>query len=373
MFSTFMLFGLSFQNLSLKEFAMVQLTTSILGIVLWFLDFGCMTNVLLLSGKGKIQEFRRLLGVRFAIMLTMVSILIGMAAIESGNRESLLILAIFLDLYTDSLVNLRQIHENSLKAFLKLAGKKFLQLGSFFVLIHTTEFGKLNALSVSILFGSTLVFVADWLKFRPAFRFSDLRNYFREPGIWFQSGGTALASLDIFILTRFGGLDFVPIMSLGKRISSSIGILGSSLVPETLNDWNQRNDRRDLVYFRITIFSAISGISSFLAFLYRDYIALTILGRNLSSEEGLVLNCILLSIPIGVLTANLNAILISMNSLKEASWSTFTSSLVYLSILLFGMHNTHVAFVLSLGIIANISLELLVQCLFLVRNRSYIK
>lgn len=358
---TFVMFSMCVRNMSIRDFSSLMVLTVIIGLLIWFLDFGSMTRILILRSANRIQDSRKLMGTRNQVLISTITLGSLFLYIFDSGTKILLINAVFFDLFTDSFVSYRQIHENIRSFVWKMNGKRLFQISLFCIFLQFTEIEGLLAFAISILVPSICVFSFDLKMMRPILDKTNILFYFRSPGFWFQSGGTSLAMLDTVVLSRFGGADFIPILILGKRISNAVGILGANLVPETLHAWSNSSELRFKSWKQIFTFSSIGGLMAILIFLLKEPLVTLILGRYLTDEENFVLNCVLFSIPIGIMTSNINAILLSLNRLGSASTSTYLSSLTYLAILIFGMYQEDVQYFIGAAILLNLLMEILLQ------------
>ena len=358
---TFAMFSMCVRNMSIRDFSSLMVLTAFIGLLIWILDFGSMTRIMILRSANRIQDSRKLMGTRNLVLISTIILGSLFLFVFGSELNILLINAVFFDLFTDSFVGYRQIHENIRSFVWKMNGKRFFQITLLYFCIQFTEIEILSAFSISVLIPSICVFSFDLRMMRPILDKTNILFYFSSPGFWFQSGGTSLAMLDTVVLSRFGGTDFIPILVLGKRISNAVGILGANLVPETLHAWSKSIELRSKSWKQIFTFSFIGGLIAILIFLFKEPLVTLILDRYLTDEENFVLNCVLLSIPIGIMTSNFNAILLSLNRLSRASTSTYLSTLTYLAILIFGMNQENVQYFIGAAILLNLLMEILLQ------------
>ncbi len=351
---------------SLIDFAQVQKQYGLISILLWLADFGMLNYAIILFAENRTHDIREVLSTRFWTILIIFSIyLIVQFFVESDLEFLVLVCAIFCDIYTDSLNGFRQIAASVKYSIFSILVKKFSQLALILVTERIDEKVSLIDYAFAFTIPSLLIFSLDAKKLKLGFLYFQIGFLEKSKKIWFQSGGTSLASFDIPVLTAFNELSIIPIFVVSRKISNALGIFGSTLVPHSMKDAasNRVSTRNTLngvfsISFMVLSICILIGIFS-------EYIIKNFFNLEGSRENLFIFLVVLAAIPIGVVTSNLNAVLISTSRAGLAAATTYASSIVYLSTIYFGCALNQPYLGLSIAVMLNLLTEYSMQRIFL--------
>ena len=369
--STLLSFGiLSFliRNLSLPDFASIQAFLSLLGIFYWILDFGS-TNILIMSyARSENLIFRKLMGIRLIIFLIFMFTSTVVVSSFCSWQLTILYFALSLDLAYESLNSLRQVSFGSDNYFWGLIGRRVFQISSLFFLGVFHEVSLIN-IGVMYIFSSIAPLLLDIFKFKPIFTELNFASYLQGRLLWFQGGGTSLANLDIWLLSQGPSSIFVPSVVVGKRISSSIGLIGGVLTPETLLLTSKLEGIDSAQTRKIVKWTIASVGLSLLILLNEERILQLMMGSHSSEVSHWIIRLFVISVPLGILNSNLNAILIGLQAFKHAAFSTYLSTTIYLSLIFAGIFTGKAGLFIPLGIAMNLLSESLLLFIFVTLKR----
>lgn len=353
---------LSAHYLPFSTFASLQINFSLAAIALWIGDFGLMNMMIIAKGMEDTTIYStawvaRNIGILFVTTLLIVL----MDSFHFSHFVFLLFLGSILDLYTDSLVSIRQISTSTKVSFWLQIGKK---LSQTILLVTLNSFSK--GISVSQFFTiyslpSALVIGYELINFRNP-KVHNLRATLASSfKIWIQNGGTALAGLDLWIISQLGGISVVPFISIGRRCNSVLGNIGTVLSIDfmhkaALTKKINRIDLRRLIYF-----SAFAYVPIVVACLAAEPILLQVLRLHPNGIQLLVFRCVLLSGPLAIVTSSLNSMLLGLQSFRKAAAATFLSTAIYLPFFLLSGHLATIPIIFIFAWYANNLIEMMVE------------
>ena len=347
---------------SLIEFAQVQKQFGLISILLWLADFGMLNYAIILSAENGTRDIREVLSTRFWTILVVFLIYLTVQFFVESDLDSLvLIFAIFCDIYTDSLNGFRQIAASVKYSIFSILIKKFSQLALILMTARIDEKVSLIDYAFAFTIPSLLILYLDTKKLNLSLLYFQIKCLKKSKKIWFQSGGTSLASFDIAVLTVFNALLVIPIFVFSRKISNALGILGSTLVPYSMKDAaSNRISTRKTLNGIFSISFLVLGICILIG-VFSEYIVENIFNLEGSRENLSIFLVVLATIPISVITSNLNAVLISTSRAGLAAVTTYTSSIVYLSTIYFGCELNQPYLGLSIAVMLNSLTEYLMQ------------
>jgi hypothetical protein len=355
--------------LPLANFAKYQIAFSIALLVCWIADFGIVTAMnrivrspdeILLKSFSTIRQILAL----FAIITTLaISTIFGI-----DFQYSLLLSALIIDNYVDNSFAIRQISLSGRQNIYYSVSKKALQV----ILIAFLEVvNQLSFINLGIAFAVSNVAIL-WIEYTKfGFSLSNLstRRFHDSWKFWFQSGGTVIANLDVLIISNFGGANFLSPIALSRKFSQSIGVLGSTLVPQTVSDFSKNRNSptfRIPHLYRYAFFSFIGSISVAVIF---PRISNSLFSISFSKSELFVFLVIVCLTPIGVLTTNFNAAFLGLNRPGLAALTTYLSTFIYFVTLAFFGFKGILWIGILLGVILNQFSELVLLRLLFSRAR----
>ncbi len=353
---------ITLDHFSLLDFSQVQRQYGLLSILLWLADFGLLNYAIILFSDNGARDLQKVLSTRFWSILILFSIYLTSHICMGHSLEfGFLICAIFFDIYTDSLNAFRQIAASAKFSIFSMVVKKFSQLMLILLALRIDQNLSLTDYALAFTFPSLLIFYFDAATFK--FRFSSFQTkyLFDSKKIWFQSGGTSLASFDIPLLISLNALSVIPIFVVSRKISNALGVFGSTLVPHSM---------RDAASNRVSTRKTLNGVYSisFLVFgfcipigLFSELVITNFFNLESSRDNLYIFLVVLAAIPIGVITSNLNAVLISTNRAGLAARTTYASSLTYLATIYFGCILNQPYIGLSLAVVLNLLTEYSMQ------------
>lgn len=347
---------------SLVDFAQVQKQFGLISILLWLADFGMLNYAIILFAQNGKRDIRELLSTRFWTILIVFLIYLTVHYFFENELVSLvLIFAIFCDIYTDSLNGFRQIAASVKYSIFSLLIKKLSQLVLILFTARIDEKASLIDYAFALTLPSLLIFCFDAKKLALSFFYFQIRFLEKSRKIWFQSGGTSLASFDIPILTALNALSVIPIFVVSRKISNALGIFGSTLVPQSMKDAaSNRISTRKTLNRIFSISFLVFGICILIG-VFSEYILKNFFNLEGSRQNLSVFLVVLATVPIGVITSNLNAVLISTSRAGLAAATTYVSSFVYLSTIYFGCELNLPYLGLSIAVMVNLLTEYLMQ------------
>jgi len=329
------------------------------------LDFGSSSSLIINQGKNQPDKIRELLGLRILIISGALILLTFCALIFMNLRAAILLFAVWADLSLETLNGFRQVAYRQSTYFLILSGRKFLQIILLLLFAFYSNINLLN-LSAIFIFSSTLVLLIDLKQMKPTFKNLSLRRYYEGRWIWFQNGGTSLANLDFWILNQGISNFVIPTLAIGKKIASSLGLVGGILATQSMliTAREQVVDRQHLK--KVFYWAFAVAFASLAIFISESQVLSLITGNKSNGSLIWIIRAFLIVVPVGVITSSLNSILVGMGLNKEAAISTYVSTLLYLLLILFGAIKGFSIMFVSLAIIINTLTELLIQIGFLI-------
>lgn len=364
--ASLLILKITLDQFSLLDFARVQRQYGLLSILLWLADFGLLNYAIILFSENGARDLQKVLSTRFWSILMVFSTYLTFYVFIGDNLQfKVLVCALFLDIYTDSLNGFRQIAASAKFSILSIVVKKFSQLILILLALRVDQNLSLIDYTLAFTFPSLLIFYFDIAKFKFRFSSFQIKYLLKSKQIWFQSGGTSLASFDIPVLISLNAFSVIPIFVVSRKISNALGVFGSTLVPHSMRDSasNRVSTRKTLkrVYsISFLVLSFCIPIGLFSELVITNFFDLESSRDNLS-----IFLVVLASIPIGVITSNLNAVLISTNRAGLAAATTYTSSLTYLATIYLGCILNQPYLGLALAVVLNLLTEYSMQRFFL--------
>lgn len=333
---------------------------SISGILVWITDFGTVTGMIRAIGMDRINVAKVLFSIKLivaALIAIFLTILTMTNIIEMFSY--FLLISTLLDNMTDSLIGFRQVFLTPVENYVFNIGKKLLSLT--IILIFISQFDQLQEFSIFI----SLIIPSFWIMFmdirRIGFSFQNLNKkiVFSNLGIWLQGGGTKIASLDNAILSIFGLVELINILNISRKILSIFTIPTAVLANTTVyisatENFNLIRNHYNLV--KIILFFSIPF--SFFVGLVTPFVLRNIFHINASDSLLITGSVVLFIAPLGLISSNLNSFLLGRGSIRGISISTYTSSVIYISLILIGSLLNHETIFLIVALLANIIIEI---------------
>lgn len=353
----------------LSDFIQVQLHYGLVSILFWFADLGLLNYSIILFSEKKFFYSKRVMSTRFWLILLFFIIYALIQVINFGRVEVLvLIVAIFFDISTDSLNGFRQVAASMKYSVISLAAKKICQLIFILFIIQQNEKVTLINYSFAILIPSILVFFYDSRFLHFNLRFFDTSYLRKSKDIWFQSGGTSLANFDIPILTSLNGVVAVPVFVVSRKFSNALGIFGSTLVPQSMSDAASNRITTQKSLSRSISVALIVLIFSLVIIVCASPILEKFFKINPNKSNLTLFVAVLLIAPLGVISSNLNALLIATNRSRLAAVATYSSSICYLGLIVIGCLTSKPYIGLVMAVFMNLVIEVCLQLFFLRRE-----
>jgi len=355
--------------LPLANFAKFQIAFSIALLVCWIADFGIVTAMnrivrssdeILLKSFSTIRQILALLAIITTLAISIIFCI--------DFQYSLLLSALIIDNYVDNSFALRQISLSERQNIYYSVSKKALQVILIAFLEDVNQLSFIN-LGIAFTISNVAILWIEYTKF--GFSLSNLstRRFQDSWKFWFQSGGTVIANLDVLIISNFSGANFLSPIALSRKFSQSIGVLGSTLVPQTISDFSKnRNSHTFRIphLYRYAFFSFIGSISVAVIF---PRISNSLFSISFSKSELFVFLVIVCLTPIGVLTTNFNAAFLGLNRPGLAALTTYLSTFIYFVTLAFFGFKGILWIGILLGVILNQFSELVLLRLLFSRAR----
>jgi hypothetical protein len=367
MFLSFGILSLLIRNLTISDFSRIQVLLGVLGICLWALDFGSANLLILNHGKSKTSELHGIFLIRLIISSGVLIVITLSVSLTVGFSTATLLFALWSDLSLETLNNFRQVSYKPGLYFLTVTGRKFYQFISILLLTLASEIS-LNKYSIILILSSVIVNFVDIRQIGPTWSSIDFRLYFTGKWIWFQSGGSSLAGLDVLVINNGLASVLLPTLAVGKRISNSLGFIGGVLAPESMllsarsGSLNLKNLKKVILGALVTLFF------SAIIFIFENQILGLIMGSTYNTNYVWIIRAFLIALPIGIITSSLNSVLIGLGLFKQASVTTYLSTFVYLGLISVGILSMQITTFLTVAIIMNLLIELSLQIVFLALN-----
>jgi len=347
-----------------EYFAHYQLTLVIGYFLAWCVDFGMTSLYTQFRSQNNYKMAISAWGIRlshfaFATILAFSGYLISVFSLITV----LLFLGALLDLMTDNQIAIRQLYCSQYRFQFTTIGKKAVQV---IFLILSIEMGIFNLSTVAyILFvPSALLMFHDHLNFGGLKVVNPSEIYSEGYKIWFQAGGSVLTQLESVVVFSRLDLHLLKVLAASRKISNALGIVGAAHVPLSLSvaatDKRQVKNQILLVsktamwIFLIAVIPLILVAKALFANLF---------DLKISNNEYIVIICVFMCIPLGVMSANLNAVLLGLRKYRQAGIATYSSTLIYLGSAWYLSHISSLFFAACL--LANAIIEVLVSIYFL--------
>ena len=293
-------------------------------LFVWLADFGLGNLALMSASRGEASQFRVLLGLKFFsffFLLSITTFILNFAGLP--KFESVIYIAMAVDVMTDTLVSVRQITCDWRTGFLIQASKKISQVALLFVFFVDKSGLTLKSFGMIILLPSLLIILFDVAHLQPLVRKFPASTFNNATKIWLQGGGTALANIDTWLISNLGGGSILPIIIVSRRFSNLVGIFGANQAVETLKNFSRNKEiSRKRISFIFTTSRRFFLLVSLMA-IASPWILSIFVGRQPKPLEIAISIFVILSAGLGFLTASLNAVLISAHKFRFAALSTY--------------------------------------------------
>ncbi len=355
---------LMIRSLDFESFAKFQICFVIGVLISWVLDFGAVGAYINFRVKLEVQNAQECLNLRILILTsaTIVSAIFYFV-FEEYSQYLLLVFMSFLDLYMDNFIGARQLFISKKMFVFSSVGKKAAQL---ILVVFCIESEKLSfeLLALSLILPNVLLFLRDLQDF-PVRGFKVNKSIFRLGfGNWIQSGGTLISQLDNVI--AFARIDdaFLKVLASSRRISNTVGLIGSTYSPYILYSAANQNINLSRHFKRILKISALIMLFIVVPLIFTTRsLYIFVFGIELQPEDIWTVHAILFLIPFGIISGNLNAILVGNRKFFAAATATFLSSSFYLLLLFVLLGSSKNWF--ALGLILNHFLEICIELYFI--------
>ena len=358
------LFLVKLQNLN--DFSAFQVAYSLASIVTWISDIGLGITLIQALASNKMQLVKSIWSLRIAIFLLISAFSYGFAFYAVSPNFIFFFAAANFDLFTDSNLNLRVVSTRRTLDYTVQPLKKFVQFASLILLyISSTTVDSRMICTVYVL-PSLALLIFDTRRFGGFTIRWELNQINKSASKWLQSGGLALVNLDNLILGYFGMHSIIVILAITKKIYSAIAVVATAAVPKVL--FQVTKDKIIGRHIRILIAKVTlsTGILAVLASIFHSHI-FQILLKNipLYSAEHFMITVYLLTLPLTIMCLALNATLLGLNRNFSAAAATYSSSVIYLSVLYISLCYVNGGLAVSIASVTYVILWLLIQLTFL--------
>ena len=351
-----------------EQFALYQVCFVAGALIGWLLDFGLVGAFINFRVRSETSNALICCNSRFLIM-SLITVLTTFfwVSFRQYSDIALLVYMAFIDTYSDNFMSARQLFTSSRHFVITSVGKKVMQLLLFFSSLHFYELS-LSSIAFSMILPNIIVIVFDLFEFPVrGVRVSRLVLTIGL-GNWFQSGGTVISQLDnVIAFAKFEDA-FLKVIASSRRISSGIGLVGSAYSPHILASSGNANrdlDQHVKRVLRLSVFVMLFAVLPILVF--ARLIFQSLFGIELKPNEIWTVYAIIGIIPFGIVSANLNAILVGNRKFIQAACATYVSSFIYL-ILLFQMGDKSTNW-FAFGVVLNLGLEIGIELFFICKYK----
>lgn len=315
-----------FRVFSFDEFVLFQTLLSCFVLLYWIIDLGSIDLIVLSKNDNSlVRKYSSGRIFRFVSFTTISSLIIYLTL---GGIPSLVMIAISLDYYNDSMIIFRTLRHSLSFLSLTLIIRKTPLLTFLIYLDFFNVTNKFEAFTSLMILTNLPWVLMDIL--RLPFSIKEIFYWDNKSKLnTLQQGGNFLANLDLPLLNLVSFSSIIPIFVLGKRLLQVGSIFGQFKIPFLLaadiGKMNLDNLRREILKnFKLTLmlnllicilFEIVEGITK--------YLGLTM------SDRILLYGCLFIS-SISVVTTQQSAILKALHEFKCLTHSTFCSTLSYL-------------------------------------------
>ena len=337
MFFGIIIFGTLVKIFPPEELSDVIVAYAIAGIILWVADLGSGYWMILQHSVGNRPQLKIEWSYRF-IRGMFCSIMAGFifAILKESFVYGLVIFACFWDLESDSGLGLRQVLFPVKTSITLQWFKKAFQLIPLLVM-HFLDLTSLSLLSVILLF--PVVFL-KLIEVKKIGGLSLEREGARKGNtllMWLQGGYSIILGFDVVLLDLFQLDSLIVSVALGKKLASSIFILGSTLQIETLGTIARSESNPNILInlrHEVRKVFVTSFIFSFVVLLLLNPILKTF---NLENDNSLyfgILFAFVLSSPFSTISAYWNSILVGKGLMMQSAIQGYLCAFMYLSSML---------------------------------------
>lgn len=319
--------------MSVDEFSMVQVNFTFGGLICWLFDLGLIGLAYISAAKGNLGEMAACWSQRTKFfIIPIVGILIF---VFWGQMSILLALTLIVgmqEFIVDSHLPVRQIIRGGALNFHFVTTRKIAQV--LLVLIFYFKYGFVSleqvltavGLPSFIVLGLDLIFL-----FRTSYKSEVPLPHIRKSlKYFFQNAGTNLATLDVVVISIYGSKDLVYPYVLGKKFYSFLMIPGTVFMQHTIYGEKTIGHSRSKFLQTMKGVNKTTALCCLISFVLFMFMSDILLGQQSTIEVKQLIGLMILLPVLGVISTNLNAILISRDSFNFATIATFTSSVIYL-------------------------------------------
>ena len=366
---TFFFYGLLIKFLKSNDFVIFQVSLGIAAFLNWFLDFGLVNISILRNATANQKEMHEAWLLRTIIYIFSLTIILSAVFFGISSGILLIFMSLLIDFAYESGSSFRQNFYSIRSITTITIGKRTLILVA---VIFLSKFEKISLTNIAVIMLAINIplYVRDLYnlrKFGGKINFSLLHS---SKKYWFQSGGTILANLDSLILKILSAENVIEVLALTRRISNALGLLGSSLVPDSM--FRVSKDKNDISELKGTIFriSILTLAASIIVLISFPFIYYYFTEEKLATYFYPFVTVAILIVPLGVITANLNAVILALELTSIAAVSTYSSSISYLLFIVIGKMTDNLLVGITIGILMNSLIELVIQVVSLKNNKG---
>ena len=347
-----------------EYFAHYQLTLVIGYFLAWCVDFGMTSMYTQFRSQNNYKMAISAWGLRLShLVLATIFAFSGYLISFYSLSTVLLFLGALLDLMTDNQIAIRQLYCSQYRFQFTTIGKKAVQV---ILLLLSVKFGFFSLTTVAyILFVPSVVLMFhDHRKFGGFKVVNPTEIYSEGYKIWFQAGGSVLTQLESVVVFSRLDLHLLKVLAASRKISNALGIFGAAHVPVSLSVAAAKKKQvkdQVLLVSKSAIWIFLMVVIP-LTLLAKPFFA-TLFDLQISNDEYIVVICVLMCIPLGVITANLNAVLLGLRMYRQAGIATYSSTLIYLGSAWYLSQFS--AFYFATCLLANAIIEVVVSLYFL--------
>jgi len=356
------------RGFSVETFALVASNFVVASLLVWIGDMGSLSNMIMCHAKSEDRDVTEYWSVRITLIFGFtLLVILASYAMGISRISPLLLFACILDLHTDSMVAFRQVTMSVSKAFLIQFSRKATQVLAMLIYLQVFQSLSVRIVSLVLITPALIVFIFDTRNAGGVSKFSPKKLHPRRLGVWFQSGGTLISGLDTLVFADPLYQAFLRTLSMSKRITSGLAVFGSTnaihALYETAKSGSLKiNSMKEILNQGLTVFLLSIPICWLIPNIFEFST-----GDAIDSELVLVGRIIVLATFLGVISSNLNAILVGLGKNSLASISTYGSSLLYLLLVAIMVANGSSYYHLSLCVVANLAFECAISGFFIVQ------
>lgn len=364
--------GLSFLSLlllarimSIKDFAIFQVSYSLAAIAIWIGDFGLGINLITTYARKKFDLVRQIWTLRLITVASVILVVSFIGEQYFSSFYALFFITAAFDLLSDSHLNLRQVAARYSTELFMQPAKRVSQLLGLLTVIVIAPLNPNIYILYALIFPSLIMVLIDSRRFG-GWKVGGFRSHYTASSSrWVQGGGSALTNLDNVVLSFSDHFSVIATLAITKKLFNAIAIVGTALFPRVLYEVSSsgkfefnlfRNILRTILYVSAPILALV---------LFLPKIFSLIWDQEFSSNQMLMSRVFLLLLPVYLMSLAINSVLLGLDLNKEASIATYSSTLVYLVALYFTRFSVDPYYMVSAALTLNALIWITIEVFFL--------